>query len=134
MHSTIELIADATDIMVVVLLTVGMLIALGRAARLVAIAPASERETVWGRAYRNLRIELGKTLLLGLEILIISDILHSIVKRTLEELAIVAMTVVIRIVLSYFLDRELVRLASHEGSKEVPAPAKDGPTQAVTQT
>lgn len=66
------------------------------------------------RAYRNMRIELGKTLLLGLEILIISDILHSIVKRTVEELIMVAITVAIRIVLSYFLDRELFRLGGHD--------------------
>ena len=70
------------------------------------------------RAYRNMRIELGKTLLLGLEILIISDILHSIVKRTVEELIMVAITVAIRIVLSYFLDRELFRLGGRVNGQE----------------
>lgn len=119
MHAAIETIADITDLIVVVLLTCGMLIAMGRAIRLVYRAGPTKRGKAMELAYRNLRIELGKTLLLGLEILIISDILHSIVKRTLEELAIVAMTVAIRIVLSYFLDRELLRLDHRRSPNDV---------------
>lgn len=58
----------------------------------------------------QLRYDLGTVLLLSLEILIISDILHSIVKRTLEEVSILAITVAIRVALSFFLDRELSSL------------------------
>ncbi|AVL53600.1 DUF1622 domain-containing protein [Roseobacter denitrificans] len=56
------------------------------------------------------RINLGQLILLALEILIVSDILHSIAHRTLEDLIVLGAIVVIRILLAYFLDRELSRL------------------------
>ena len=65
-------------------------------------------------ALRILRIDLGHFLLLGLELLIVSDILHSIVKRSMEEIAILAVTVLIRISLSYFLNKEIAELSQSE--------------------
>ena len=62
---------------------------------------------------RVLRADLGTYLLLGLELLIASDILKTIVEPGLQELLILGGIVVLRTVLSYFLDRE-IRLVEQE--------------------
>jgi uncharacterized membrane protein len=54
-----------------------------------------------------LRHHLGSYLLLGLEVLIAADIIHTLARRTLTELAILGGIVAIRTVLSVFLNMEL---------------------------
>lgn len=110
MYDIIELIADITDGFVVVLLTGGMLFAIIRAGTSVFKLVRATPDATLKRTFYQLRIDLGQVLLLSLEILIISDILHSIVKRTFEEIGILAVIVAIRIALSYFLDHELAGL------------------------
>ncbi len=55
----------------------------------------------------KIRHTVGSYLLLGLEFLIAADIIRTIVKPTLEELAILGGIVVIRTIISYFLGKEL---------------------------
>ncbi len=103
-----EFLADLLDLMVVALFGIWILI----------ISILSVRDLFTGKPPEDktydVRIRLGALILLGLEILIISDILHSIASRTLEDLAIVAALVVIRVFMSYFLDKELERLSRHK--------------------
>ena len=54
-----------------------------------------------------LRNHLGSYLLLGLEFLIAADIIKTIQRPTLEEMAILGSIVVIRTVISYSLNREM---------------------------
>ena len=54
-----------------------------------------------------LRHHLGSYLLLGLEFLIAADVVHTIARPSLEELAILGGIVAIRTVLSFFLNREI---------------------------
>lgn len=61
-----------------------------------------------------LRHQLGSYLLLGLEILIAADILRTITHPTLQDMALLAGIVVIRTVISFFLDRELAASHLHE--------------------
>jgi uncharacterized membrane protein len=59
-------------------------------------------------AYERLRRDLGRSILLGLEVLIIADIVRTIiVDPTLESVAVLGMIVVIRIVLSFALEVEI---------------------------
>lgn len=58
----------------------------------------------------KIRIDLGRYLLLGLEFLIAADIIRTIVKPTLEEVAVLLAIVAIRTVISYFLNKEIERL------------------------
>lgn len=59
-------------------------------------------------AYERLRQDLAKVILLGLEILIIGDIVRTIiVDPTLESVAVLGLIVVIRIVLSFSLEVEV---------------------------
>lgn len=58
----------------------------------------------------RIRIDLGRYLLLGLEFLIAADIIRTIVKPSLEEVAVLVAIVAIRTVISYFLNKEIERL------------------------
>ena len=59
------------------------------------------------------RCTLGGYLALGLELMIISDVLHTVVTRSLEDLAFLGGLVVIRTVIAFFLGREIKEI--HEG-------------------
>ena len=59
-------------------------------------------------AYKALRRNLGRCILLGLEVLIVADIVRTIiVDSTLESVAVLGAIVVIRIVLSFSLEVEI---------------------------
>ena len=59
-------------------------------------------------AYGDLRRNLGRVILLGLEVLIIADIIRTIVvDQTFESVAILGIIVVIRVVLSFSLEVEI---------------------------
>ncbi len=58
--------------------------------------------------YRDLRHDLSRVIVLGLEVLIIADIIRTIViDQTVESVAILGIVVVIRIVLSFSLEVEI---------------------------
>lgn len=60
------------------------------------------------RAYVALRRNLGRCILLGLEVLIVADIVRTIiVDPTLESVAVLGTIVIIRIVLSFSLEVEM---------------------------
>ena len=82
------------------IMVVGGLLALARyACQTLAHAP---------EPYRELRENLGHAILLGLEVLIIADIIRTIVvDQSLESVAILGLIVAIRIVLSFSLDVEI---------------------------
>lgn len=83
-------------------MVVGGLWLLGRF-MLDARAPARRAD-----AYGRLRRDLGRVILLGLEILIIADIVRTIVvDTTLESVVVLGLVVVIRIVLSFSLEVEI---------------------------
>jgi uncharacterized membrane protein len=60
------------------------------------------------RAYQQLRKNVGRAILLGLEVLIIADIVQTIVvEPSLESVAVLGSIVVIRILLSFSLEVEI---------------------------
>jgi uncharacterized membrane protein len=59
-------------------------------------------------AFGDLRKNLGRAILLGLEVLIIADIIRTIVvDQSLESVAVLGIIVVIRVVLSFSLEVEI---------------------------
>ena len=68
---------------------------------------------------RQLRADFGSYLLLGLEFLIASDILKTVVDPTLDELAILGGVVVVRTILSVFLNKEIKELAKDDSVKDI---------------
>jgi uncharacterized membrane protein len=58
--------------------------------------------------FRQLRANLGRVILLGLEVLIVADIIRTIVvDQSLESVGVLGLIVVIRIVLSFSLEVEI---------------------------
>src|ERR1700755_3615788 len=59
-------------------------------------------------AYKTLRRNLGRCILLGLEVLIVADIVRTIiVDSTFESVAVLGVIVLIRIILSFSLEVEM---------------------------
>lgn len=58
----------------------------------------------------HVRIDLGTYILVGIEFMIASDIIQTVVKRQLEDLAFVTALVAIRTAISYFLGREIAEV------------------------
>jgi uncharacterized membrane protein len=82
-------------------------------------------------AYRQLRQRLGEAILLGLEVLIVGDIIRTIiVDPTVDSVAVLGIIVLIRIVLSFSLEVEIDgtwpwnarRPARAEGTAGAPTP------------
>ncbi len=57
--------------------------------------------------FQNIRHDIGFHLLLGLEFLIAADIIRTVIRPNLEELAVLGGIVAIRTVISYFLGKEI---------------------------
>jgi len=82
------------------IMVVGGLIAFARFAQQVAAHAADP--------FRELRANLGRVILLGLEVLIIADIIRTIVvDQSLESVGVLGLIVLIRIVLSFSLEVEI---------------------------
>jgi len=64
-----------------------------------------------GKKREHLRQHLGTYILMGLEFLIVADLIRTVIRPTLQELAVLGSIVIIRTIVSYFLDREMI--ASH---------------------
>jgi len=80
-------------------------------------------------AYRQLRRRLGQAILLGLEVLIVGDIVRTIiVSPTVESVAVLGMIVVIRIVLSFSLEVEIDGVWPWNLWRLTPAEGEPGPT------
>lgn len=91
----------AIDALGVAIIVLGTLVALGRAAIGVARDRASE-------IYRPLRQDIGRTILLGLEILVAADIIRTVaVEPTIDSVVVLAGIVLIRTFLSFALEVEL---------------------------
>lgn len=102
---------------------------IGGAAALLASIPAALDRARRPNAYHMLRRNLGRVILVGLEILIIGDIVRTIVvEPTVNGVLVLGIIVVIRIVLSFALEVEIDGrwpwAQSHGGSR----PADDGPS------
>jgi uncharacterized membrane protein len=84
------------------------LLVVGGVWALVGFAVAMARSETRAGAYVHLRRNLGRVILLGLEVLIIGDIVRTIiVDPTIESVAVLGMIVLIRIVLSFSLEVEI---------------------------
>ena len=83
-----------------VIMVLGGVIAFGRYGQQTAAHSADP--------FRQLRANLGRVILLGLEVLIIADIIRTIlVDQSLESVGVLGLIVLIRIVLSFSLEVEI---------------------------
>ncbi len=97
----IEMVGGALDLIGVVVIAVGLLIAAARYVFGFFSEPALN-------AYQQLRQDIGRAILLGLEILVAADIIRTVaVTPTMESVAILGVIVVIRTFLSISMQIEI---------------------------
>jgi uncharacterized membrane protein len=97
-----------TDVVKVVEAVGAAIMIVGGLLALIDYVVALVRSDPRHHAYQRLRRRLGRSILLGLEILIVGDIVRTIiVDPTVESVAVLGMIVVIRIVLSFSLEVEI---------------------------
>ena len=86
----------------VAVLLLGALVAAGVFIRRVT------KQVTFHEAYHGLRADLGRAILLGLELLVIADIIGTVaIKPTFENLGVLAAIVAIRTLLSFTLELEV---------------------------
>ncbi|GAB3273279.1 DUF1622 domain-containing protein [Sinomonas notoginsengisoli] len=100
-RSTIEAIGQYVDIAGVAAMVIGALVSI----------PLAFRRTNGGgpiSVYRSYRQRLGRSILLGLELLVAADIIRTVaVTPTLDSVAVLAVIVAIRTFLSFSLELEI---------------------------
>jgi uncharacterized membrane protein len=85
----------------------GIMVVGGFGAFVIFIARTAQPERRAG-SYKDLRRNLGRSILLGVEVLIVADIVRTIiVDPTFESVLVLAVIVLIRIVLSFALEVEM---------------------------
>lgn len=98
---SIETVGRVADVLGVAVIVVGVL-----AAGILSVRDLRSNDVAG--AYRQLRQRIGRTILLGLELLVAADIIRTVaVSPTLENAAVLAIIVAIRTALSFSLEVEL---------------------------
>ena len=99
---TMEQVARGVEVIGIVTLVVGMVIAIARAG--VVLVGSQDAE----QAYRVVRTVFGRSILLGLEFLVDADIIRTVaVEPSLEHVAVLGVIVLIRTFLSFSLEVEI---------------------------
>jgi uncharacterized membrane protein len=94
--------ARVVELAGVAVLLLGALFAAG------AFARRLTRRATFSEAYHTLRADLGRAILLGLELLVIADIIGTVaIEPTLQNLTVLAVIVAIRTFLSFALELEV---------------------------
>lgn len=115
-NQAVDRIGEVIDAAGVAVIVIGMLISAGAAA-----VELSHHET---GVYRRFREQLGRTILLGLELLVVGDIVRTVAAQpTLTSVAILAIIVLIRTFLSFSLEVELTGHWPWQGAKAVLPPS-----------
>jgi uncharacterized membrane protein len=102
LHNFIPAAAHLVELAGVGVLLLGALLAAG------AFAARLTRRVAFPHAYHALRADLGRAILLGLELLVIADIIGTVaIEPTLANLGVLAVIVAIRTALSFALELEV---------------------------
>ncbi len=105
----------------------GIMVLGGLGAFLVFASRVLHAETARG-SYEELRRNLSRSILLGLEVLIVADIVRTIiVDPTIESVAVLGIIVVIRILLSFSLEVEIDGVWPWRRSQLAPSRAAKAP-------
>ena len=99
---TVELIGTAFEVAGIVVLVIGSILAFGR--YVVTIIRFRDGPA----AFRGLRLYLGRSIVLGLELLVAADIIHSVaIDPTFVSVGVLGLIVLVRTFLSWSLEVEI---------------------------
>jgi uncharacterized membrane protein len=102
MKHTVELIGTAFEVAGVAVLVMGSILAFGR--YVVTLIRFRDGPA----AYRGLRLYLGRSIVLGLELLVAADIIHSVaIDPTFVSVGVLGLIVLVRTFLSWSLEVEI---------------------------
>ena len=102
LQSVVPTVVQVIELIGVAIISIGALVTL------VQFAVATARGIKIEEAVRILRSNLGRAILVGLELLVAADIIHTVlVELTLESVAALAGIVIIRTLLSFSLEAEI---------------------------
>lgn len=108
----LEWMASVIDLFAILLLLIGAIrFILGVVRAEIGSGPKRMQRT------NRQRVELGRYILAGLELFIVSDVIHTALSLAFADLLFLLMLVIIRSITSYFLDRELEQLKRELGSE-----------------
>ena len=102
-QESMELVGEAVDVAGVVAIVVGTVMATLLAGRDLLGRGSGERDT-----YESYRQRLGRSILLGLELLVAADIIKTVaITPTFESVGVLALIVLVRTFLSWSLELEI---------------------------
>ncbi len=106
----LEWIAVLIEVMAILVMLIGVLRYLNSFVRAELARVTQERL----KKLHHARVDLGRYVLAGLELFIVSDIIHIVLSLKLSDLLFLGLLVVIRTIVSFFLDREIRELKEDE--------------------
>ena len=117
-QESMELVGEAIDVAGVVAIVVGTVVATLLAGRDLLGRGSGERDT-----YESYRQRLGRSILLGLELLVAADIIKTVaITPTFESVGVLALIVVVRTFLSWSLELEITGRWPWQKEQDGPAP------------
>lgn len=117
-QESMELVGEAIDVAGVVAIVVGTVVATLLAGRDLLGRGSGERDT-----YESYRQRLGRSILLGLELLVAADIIKTVaITPTFESVGVLALIVVVRTFLSWSLELEISGRWPWQKERDGPAP------------
>jgi uncharacterized membrane protein len=113
-----ELVTTILEMIAVAIDLVGIAILVYAALRFVVNFLSFEIKRLRGlecvEGIREMRLRLGSYILVSLEFIIISDVILTAISRNVDDLLALGLLVLIRVVLSFFLGRELNEVKAQE--------------------
>ena len=117
-QESMELVGEAIDVAGVVAIVIGTVVATLLAGRDLLGRGSGERDT-----YESYRQRLGRSILLGLELLVAADIIKTVaITPTFESVGVLALIVLVRTFLSWSLELEISGRWPWQKEPHVPAP------------
>ena len=107
-HTTLLVIQKTVSFIGVLVILSGVLIALFRYMHLFFLKPSQEKH---GNAINQIRLLLGRRLILGLEFIVSADLIGTTTTPDYYSLGILGAIVLIRTLLSFSLNRELMAIS-----------------------
>ncbi|MUN63339.1 DUF1622 domain-containing protein [Kocuria sediminis] len=122
-QESMELVGEAVDVAGVVAIVIGTVVA-----SLLAGRELLGRRSGGSDAYMNYRQRLGRSILLGLELLVAADIIKTVaITPTFESVGVLALIVLVRTFLSWSLELEISGRWPWQKEPEAAAPAAGSP-------